>query len=152
QVSGYAMRADRLAEVEYRWKIADSLDSASVDDEVGVAFLLAYIIGLDFKCYIRQVSSVGDDFRVTNWPSNKGGGGGKKDFLGIEDADDEDYNEVFRTPVSNISIFQYFKKFLDPARVPRKNDPQKPDQPRYVHKDVTLPKRPREFYFSKSEF
>lgn len=105
-LSGYAMRADKVSEVDYRWSI-----TANSDEDKHLAKLLSYIMGLErdkFDDENRITISDGktDGFFPTNWPS---------DVTGRK------------------SLFHYYKKFLS---TDRRNQPAQPAPPRISHSDA----------------
>ena len=95
----YAMRADKVNEVNYRWYI--NLPSHSPD--LLFARLLAYWMGLDSQYFLAEEERLGKAYFPTNWP----------------------YSKAFtKTPTSAAdSWFHYYKAFK--ARAKRRNQPAK---------------------------
>jgi len=102
----YAMRADKVNEVDYQWQFHGVTSGA--DDEALAKLLKAYI-GLKDGC-VLATSGPPVDFNPTNWA---------RDTTSFDLAD----------KVSGMSSwFNYYKKFK--SGVPRRNNPPSPSKPR----------------------
>lgn len=129
---GYAMRADKVDEVDYRWSIR------ATGEDFFLAKALSYIMDLDPEKYVKDPNILPifsdanpNGYYPTNWPSDRS-------------------STDFRNETENVdSWFIYFKKF-DPNQT-RRNKPAKPNPPRIAHKQAPSYKKEYQ-YDNRSDF
>ncbi|OJW69139.1 MAG: hypothetical protein BGO68_03510 [Candidatus Amoebophilus sp. 36-38] len=117
--SGYAMRADKVDEVDYRWSFATTELTW-----LPYAHLMAYYMGLDSTSYRKEVHEENlkqEKFFPTNWPTSK------KYRSNLEK----------RTPHYSNSWFTYHKKFKSDTNIQRRNKPiSNPHQTRTMNVSI----------------